>query len=603
MRKSDQRRGRQRGSALLIAVVMIFVMVAMIELMMATPSAELQKVRSTVSKEHSLASADAGVKDALQFLYANRSNLTNWFTAPVVCWTPPTPNTAGYLPMYTLLAGSNTFTTPAGSVAATTVLTGDAANLTGNYVALMGYTVQNSPTFGPIDTPNFTFGGGGTGTNQTTTVVYPPGDSGGTSGTYVGGGTACLSINTFITSTGFTSAQTTALQSATLWTTDPKTGLYPFPIFNDTATVTNGSFTPNTNDQFVRFGDPVISRGEYAYMIRQLPTLSAGTTSYYYQIDVEGRAQGTTQAASGQTSKLVSRITGVAVITYPAIGSFGATNLLSTNSTPLAATISANDVSGGTSNTVGISGIDGSGVVTTDTPGMVIESGTGTNPQYITSSNNTVEAGNATAVGTGTSGSTSSQTAITSATAGQMSADTQIIQQAQTLYNAAAPGAGTKVTSSSPAYQLLNLNTADTATNSFSAGMVGLYYVNIPDGATITQPILKVSGQPNTTGGIMIINIGAGVNFNMGVDSHGKEYGLIQADGKHPFQGTVIINQTGAINDQTTTTQNIPLYAQNGASTGKSGSTAGLQFNYANIQSAFDFVQPPFKLVVYTIAQ
>jgi Tfp pilus assembly protein PilX len=69
---------RDQGSALVISVIMIVVTVAMIGMLLAAPQAQLQQVGSAVAKERSLANADAGVRDAVAWLQANKANLALW---------------------------------------------------------------------------------------------------------------------------------------------------------------------------------------------------------------------------------------------------------------------------------------------------------------------------------------------------------------------------------------------------------------------------------------------------------------------------------------------------------------------------------------------
>src|SRR5438105_1652225 len=103
------RRGRQQGSALVVAVVMLFVIVATIELMLAAPNAELNKVKSTVAKEHSQASGNAGIMDAACWMYAHATNLSTYMDDPTT--SSPRTLAAGkniVLTSQTALAANNT---------------------------------------------------------------------------------------------------------------------------------------------------------------------------------------------------------------------------------------------------------------------------------------------------------------------------------------------------------------------------------------------------------------------------------------------------------------------------------------------------------------
>ncbi|MEZ0229441.1 MAG: hypothetical protein ACAI25_12500 [Planctomycetota bacterium] len=63
--------GTERGSALVITVVMLFLMIAFTSVLIGAPAAHLGKVSSATTRERSVAIADAGLRDALQYMGAN----------------------------------------------------------------------------------------------------------------------------------------------------------------------------------------------------------------------------------------------------------------------------------------------------------------------------------------------------------------------------------------------------------------------------------------------------------------------------------------------------------------------------------------------------
>jgi hypothetical protein len=111
---------------------------------------------------------------------------------------------------------------------------------------------------------------------------------------------------------------------------------------------------------------------------------------------------------------------------------------------------------------------------------------------------------------------------------------------------------------------------------------IGLFYLKIPAGATVNTSLMTVNGAPGSTGGILIIDVGDGVTF--APDSKGNQNPLIQGDGNHPFQGSIIFYQRGTMN--ITTTENggpsLEFFNQNG------NQPDGLQFDSTNIANALN---------------
>ncbi len=84
--------GGERGSALVITVVMLLLMIAFTSVLVGAPTAHLTKVGSATARERAVATADAGLRDCLQFLGQNTSlaeiaNSTG-YTSPNESMTP-----------------------------------------------------------------------------------------------------------------------------------------------------------------------------------------------------------------------------------------------------------------------------------------------------------------------------------------------------------------------------------------------------------------------------------------------------------------------------------------------------------------------------------
>lgn len=101
---------RRRGSALVIATILIFITASMVTLLLAAPSAQLNRVMTGTAKERSALIADAGLRDAIQFLNSNQANLSAWLAQP---------GTAGGVPNLVLISGT---ARPAGSSAPRTAV-------------------------------------------------------------------------------------------------------------------------------------------------------------------------------------------------------------------------------------------------------------------------------------------------------------------------------------------------------------------------------------------------------------------------------------------------------------------------------------------------
>src|SRR5438270_3675481 len=84
---------RDRGSALVIATIMLFVTVAMIGLLLGAPQAQLTRVQAAVTKERSVGAAQSGVSDALAWLQANASPAQSWMQPAQVAWVSGTLGT------------------------------------------------------------------------------------------------------------------------------------------------------------------------------------------------------------------------------------------------------------------------------------------------------------------------------------------------------------------------------------------------------------------------------------------------------------------------------------------------------------------------------
>jgi hypothetical protein len=489
MRKNSPSRRRptwarnRRGSALLVAVIMIVVTVAMVELALSAPSAELLKVRSTVGKEHAMASADAGLRDALVWLNANKGSLNTLLTNPTA--------TNGGAP-YHLSAGSKVIVTATGSTQGPTQTT----------IPLL--TLQQAVQLNQVS------------------GLYPfPGSApwAATSGSCLNGLSFC-----------------------------------------DTNDIAN-----TTSSNFLRFGDPIVSRGEYAYRITALDTTFSNMC---YQVDVEGRAQGVALGnGSSRGPYTPTRLTAVVRrILQPAGDIPAAANIVNpshTATTPGSFSILATG-NPGSKNTEAISGVDAAGTGVT-VAGLAIETPSGIN--FATNNGNTVAGNPPIAVGTGSGATQIPQTT--------WDGITDIVDQAAGLTSGQSvnvPG-----TALSP-----GMWTGTYGVQSLPSKGIGIFYMKIPDGSTVSSgPLMTVTGASGSTGGILILDVGDGVTFS-------NASPLLQGDGKHPFQGTVILYQRGAMNITTTTkinnvtTPTLNLFYQNG------NQADGLQYDSTNIVSALN---------------
>ncbi len=85
---------RNRGSALILTTVMIIMIVALIGLLLSAPEAQLRQVSSGYAKERSIETADAGVREAIDWIYAYKPNLNSWCSASVTSYVYVTTNRA-----------------------------------------------------------------------------------------------------------------------------------------------------------------------------------------------------------------------------------------------------------------------------------------------------------------------------------------------------------------------------------------------------------------------------------------------------------------------------------------------------------------------------
>jgi len=74
-------RRNQRGSALIIATIMIVVSLVLIGVLLAVPQAQMAQTASSVAKQRSLENADAGAREAFMIMQANVANLQAWLPA------------------------------------------------------------------------------------------------------------------------------------------------------------------------------------------------------------------------------------------------------------------------------------------------------------------------------------------------------------------------------------------------------------------------------------------------------------------------------------------------------------------------------------------
>ncbi len=90
------RRGarRERGTAMIIAVLMVFMTVAFLFTYIAVPAAELNKVASGISRERAHEIAQAGLRDAIVWRMANSATALP-FTKTWTTWGDPTNRGAG----------------------------------------------------------------------------------------------------------------------------------------------------------------------------------------------------------------------------------------------------------------------------------------------------------------------------------------------------------------------------------------------------------------------------------------------------------------------------------------------------------------------------
>ncbi|MEZ0229610.1 MAG: hypothetical protein ACAI25_13355, partial [Planctomycetota bacterium] len=81
---------RSRGGALVAVVITVALAAIFLEVLLASPTAELTRARSALARETSYANADAGLRAAFAYLSANQSRLTELLPDPVTVGGPPT---------------------------------------------------------------------------------------------------------------------------------------------------------------------------------------------------------------------------------------------------------------------------------------------------------------------------------------------------------------------------------------------------------------------------------------------------------------------------------------------------------------------------------
>lgn len=461
---------------------MVFVIVGMLDLMLSAPSAELLKVKSTVAKEHAMASANAGMGDAMVWMTANAGSLaTN-------CPDPSSGSVTGYMITQQMLNSTT-------------------------YVNNLGSTAT-----------------GGTNT---------------TAGT--GGNGGLCSVTAGLT-----------------W--NSTTGVFPFPSFSPTL----GTLPANAwSNNFVRFGDPVISRGEYAYRI-----VSLG--NYYYQVDVEGRSQGSVNAATvGTALQFVSRITAVIYLQPPSATNFAPNMFVPANRTTPPAFGTAGATLTMTAPNNPESGVDNAGG--TEVAGIVLA-----NPAV------TLNAAAGTAIG--------NPPINTSPTTGQLTIVDNVVAAAAAKATAMG-GTG----NSGTFYAAKWSGSALVAGSQVQPqGTPGATYVQVAPGSTVSfGDLFTLHGPPGSDGGVVIIDLGGpgatGASSPISIDGTG----LFLFNGNHKFQGTVIIYQRAPV---TLTSGNALNLSDSTGSPGPRG--ANFQFNSTYVKSALSqFYVSSAAVASYTVIQ
>jgi hypothetical protein len=119
-----------------------------------------------------------------------------------------------------------------------------------------------------------------------------------------------------------------------------------------------------------------------------------------------------------------------------------------------------------------------------------------------------------------------------------------------------------------------------------SGAYTGITYIKIADGTTVTNSLFSISGS-NDTFGILVIDVGQGVTFNLGTNP------LYRKNGIGFFQGALIFLQEGTFTS--TDPNGLHLIDKNGSNANY------LQFNSTAVATALSSIEPLYKFAAYTV--